>query len=193
MVPREHRSRPFVFWGRGRFFLTPGAHESLITDSTVTIREVEPRDEGAIARLWLELSEYHVALDPRLPVPVDGAAELYATRLLERRDDQYTRTYVAEVDGEVVGYVLGAVIDMLPDLFAHDDVGFIADIYVAESYRRHGIARRLVEAINGWFVGEGVSHTEWQVAAANESGRRFWEAVGGRPLIVRMRVDLNGQ
>ncbi len=122
---------------------------------------------------------------------MQGAAGLYASRLLERRDDPDTRTFVAEVDGEAVGYVLGAVIDMLPDLFEHDDVGFIADIYVAESFRRHGIARALVDTINAWFAEQGVAHTEWQVADANAAGRRFWESVGGRPLMTRMRVELN--
>jgi GNAT superfamily N-acetyltransferase len=165
----------------------------LTADTVVTIREVEPRDEAAIARLWQELSDYHVVLDPRLPAPVPGAAGLYASRLLERRDDPDTRTFVAEVDGEAVGYVLGAVIDMLPDLFEHDDVGFIADIYVVEPYRRRGIARALVDTINAWFAEQGVSHTEWQVADANAPGRRFWESVGGRPLMTRMRVELNGR
>lgn len=158
----------------------------------VTIRVVEPRDEAAIARLWQGLTDYHVKLDPRLPDATPGAAERYASRLLERRDDSFTRTFVAEVDGDVIGYVLGAVVDLHPDLFAHVDSGFIADIYVDPAYRRRGIARQLVDTINAWFAEQGVSHTEWQVAAKNEEGIRFWEAVNGSAVMVRMRVDLDG-
>jgi GNAT superfamily N-acetyltransferase len=158
----------------------------------VTIRRVEPRDERAVARLWQGLSDYHVEIDARLPPPTPGAPERYAARLIERRDDPQTRAFVAEVDSKVVGYVLGAVIDLHPDLFQHVDSGFIADIFVDPAYRQQGIARRLVETINEWFVKQGVRQTEWQVAAANVEGLRFWEAVGGQPIMIRMRMESAG-
>ncbi len=156
----------------------------------VVIRAVEPRDADAIARMWQALTDYHVRLDPRLPGATPGAAERYASRLLERRDDPHTRAYVAEVGGQVVGYVLGTIIDLHPDLFEHVDSGFIADIYVDPAYRRLGIARDLVETINAWFAGQGVQHVEWQVAAANTVGLRFWEAIDGLAIMVRMRAEL---
>lgn len=159
----------------------------------VVIRAVEPQDAGAIARLWQDLTDYHVRLDPRLPGATPGAAERYASRLLERRDDPHTRAYVAEVDGQVVGYVLGTIIDLHPDLFEHVDSGFIADIYVDPAYRRRGIARELVETINTWFAEQGVHHVEWQVAAANTAGLRFWEAIDGLAIMVRMRAELNDE
>ncbi len=159
----------------------------------VSIRPVEERDEAAIARLWAALTAYHVALDPRLPDAVPGASADYAARLVERRDDPDTRTFVAETDGQVIGYVLGAVVDLHPDLFQHVDVGFIADIFVDPGYRGQGVARRLVMAINQWFASVGVDHVEWQVAAKNDVGRKFWEAVGGQPVMVRMRMELAGQ
>lgn len=155
------------------------------------IRPVEPRDEVAIARLWQALSDHHVRLDPRLPVPVKGAAERYAARLVERRDDPTSRAYVAEVNGEVVGYALGAVIDLHPDLFRPVESGYIADIYVDVDHRRQGVARALVEALHGWFVSRGAAHIEWQVAAANSAGIRFWEAIGGLATTVRMRLELD--
>jgi len=165
----------------------------LADGSDVIIRRVEPRDEEAIARMWRTLSDYHVGLDRRLPVPTDGAAKQYAARLLEQRDDPSTRAFVAEVDGQVVGYLLGAVIDLQSDLFEYVDTGFIADIYVDPGHRRRGIARRLVETINGWFADEGVRHVEWQAAVANADAIHFWEALGGRAITVRMRVELDGR
>jgi ribosomal protein S18 acetylase RimI-like enzyme len=160
-----------------------------VTDELL-IRPVEPKDEKAIAHLWQALSDYHVQIDARLPGTTPGAAERYASRLIERRDDPATRTCVAQVNGHVVGYVLGAVVDLHPDLFEHVDVGFIADIYVDPVYRRQGIARRLVETLNQWFGEQGVEHTELQVSAVNTDGQRFWEAVGGSAIMVRMRMDI---
>ena len=158
----------------------------------VRIRRVRQRDEGAIARLWAALSAYHVALDARMPVPTAGAAERYAARLVERRNDPHTRAFVAEVDREVVGYILGAVVDLHPDLFEHVESGYIADIFVDPAYRQRGIARQLLGAMTGWFTEQGVQHVEWQVAAANPEGVAFWEAVGGRPVMIRMRLPLSG-
>jgi GNAT superfamily N-acetyltransferase len=169
------------------------SEKSDMSIAELTIRPVAPRDETAIARLWLALTDYHVRLDPRLPGATNGAAQRYASRLLERRDDPFTRALVAEIDERVVGYVLGAVIDLHPDLFEHKEVGFIADIFVEEGYRRRGIARQLVTAINTWFAAQGVEHTEWQVSATNTEGIRFWESVGGSPLMVRMRMTLDDE
>ncbi len=158
--------------------------------ASVTIRPVQPSDQAAITRLWQALSDYHTALDPRLPVPTADAAQSYAARLIETHEDPYTRTLVAEVTGQVVGYVLGAVIDLQADLFEYEETGFIADVYVEPAFRRQGIARRLVEAINAWFAEQGVRHVEWQVASANDDAIRFWQSVGGRALTIRMRVSL---
>lgn len=154
------------------------------------IRPVEPRDEAAIARLWQMLTEHHVALDPRLPGATGGAPERYARRMIERRSDPATMALVAEVGGEVVAYVLGAVIDLHPDLFEAADVGFIADIFVDPALRGRGLARELVATINQWFRQRGVQQVELQVAARNPEGIRFWEAAGGEPIMIRMRIDL---
>jgi GNAT superfamily N-acetyltransferase len=157
----------------------------------VVIRRVEPPDEAAIARLWQMLSDYHTGLDPRLPVPTPGAAQSYTARLLETRDDEFTRAFVAEWDGQVVGYILGAMIDLQADLFEYVNTGFIADVFVDPSYRRQGVARRLVETMNHWFAGQGVQIVEWQVASANQDAVNFWKAVGGQPLTIRMRLRLD--
>jgi len=157
---------------------------------TALIRPVEPRDEAAIARLWQMLTEHHVALDPHLPGATGGAAERYAARLIERRNDPATIALVAEVAGEVAGYLLGAVIDLHPDLFEAADVGFIADIFVDPALRGRGLARELVTTANQWFRQRGVQQVELQVAARNPAGIRFWEAVGGEPVMIRMRIDL---
>ncbi len=155
---------------------------------SVTIRPVEPHDQEAIARMWAALSTYHTQLDSRMPRMAAGAPAAYASRLIEVRGDAQTRAFVAEVDGTVVGYVLGAIVDLTPDLFEHEDVGFVADIYVEPAFRRRGIARQLFRGICHWFAEQNVRRVEWQVAVANEEARRFWESVGGRELVVRMRL-----
>ena len=157
-----------------------------------TVRPAAPQDKDALAQLWQALVDYHARLDDRLPRAAQGAATRYAERLLRRVGrDSSTRAYVAEVDGQVVGYVLGSVLALHPDLFEQRDAGFIADLFVLPAYRRRGIARRLVAAINTWFAEQGMRTVEWSVAAANAEGIRFWQALGGEPIMVQMRAPLD--
>ena len=157
-----------------------------------TVRPAAPQDKDALAQLWQALVDYHVQLDDRLPRAANDAATHYAERLLRRMGrSSLTRAYVAEVDGQVVGYVLGSVLALHPDLFEQRDAGFIADLFVLPAYRRQGIARRLVAAINAWFAEQGMRIAEWSVAAANVEGMRFWKALGGEPIMVQMRAPLD--
>ncbi len=159
----------------------------------ITVRPVTPQDKDALARLWQALVDYHAQLDERLPRAIDGAAARYAERLVRRvQRGASAQAYVAEVAGQVVGYVLGSVLELHPDLFEQRRAGFIADLFVLPAYRRRGIARRLVRALNAWFVERGVRVVEWHVAAANAEGLRFWRALGGRPIMVQMRAPLEG-
>ena len=41
-----------------------------------------------------------------------------------------------------------------------------------------------------WFRSRGIQHMEWYVAARNRDGRTFWESLGGRDIMVRMRMEL---
>ena len=48
----------------------------------------------------------------------------------------------------------------------------------------------LVQKLADWFRSEGVGYFEWHVAARNPEGVRFWQALGGREVMLRMRTDL---
>jgi ribosomal protein S18 acetylase RimI-like enzyme len=156
----------------------------------VIIRQAAPPDIDAVAQLWLELVSYHREIDPDLPPAAPKGAQRYARRLMDRLDDPLTRVLVAEIDGAIVGYVLGMVVDLAPEMFMQTASGFLADIYVAAAHRRHGVGRALVDALTAWFKAQGLSYFEWHVAARNEDAVKFWQAVGGRAVMLRMRGEL---
>jgi ribosomal protein S18 acetylase RimI-like enzyme len=145
----------------------------------------------AVAQLWEALVLYHHHLDASLPPAAPQGARRYARRLVDRLDDPMSRVFVADDGGKVVGYVLGVVVDLAPEMFAQEASGFLADIYVAEAYRRQGIGRALVEALQAWFGGKGLRYFEWHVAAQNQESIAFWRSVSGRPVMLRMRAELN--
>jgi ribosomal protein S18 acetylase RimI-like enzyme len=156
----------------------------------VIIRSATEEDTPAIAEMWKRLVDYHRALDQDLPAPTPDGPERYARSLAERVEDSHTCTYVAEGEGRLIGYVLGVVVDFPPEMFQQDASGFLADIYVEEPYRRAGVGQALVEAMMEWFREHGLRYFEWHVAARNPNAIAFWQALGGRDVMIRMRAEI---
>jgi ribosomal protein S18 acetylase RimI-like enzyme len=146
-------------------------------------------DIEAVGSLWERLVAHHVALDARLPVGIASGGRRYARRLYDRLSDDYACLLVAVQDERVIGFVLGMIVDLMPDLFEQEVSGFLADIFVEPEMREQGIGRALVQTLAEWFAGRGVQHFEWHVAARNESAVAFWEAIGGEAVMLRMRVQ----
>ena len=154
------------------------------------IRPAFASDAVAIGKLWEKLVDYHQALDEAMPrATLDGAA-IYARNLGSRLEDSHTQVFVAEEDGRIVGYVLGVIVDLVPEMFEQEAGGFLADIFVEEAYRGRGIGRALVEAMRNWFRDNGLNHYEWHVSAMNADALAFWEALGGRNWQIRMRSEI---
>jgi ribosomal protein S18 acetylase RimI-like enzyme len=164
----------------------------------IQVRQATVRDIDAIARLWEALVKHHQTLDAELPGATPQGALRYGRRIIDRLDDPTARVLVAEApspDGtgraQVVGYVLGLVVDLVPEMFAQEPGGFLADIFVAPDYRRQGVGRSLVDALIEWFRDEGLHYFEWHVAARNPEAVAFWRAMGGREVMLRMRANLD--
>jgi GNAT superfamily N-acetyltransferase len=88
---------------------------------------------------------------------------------------------------------MGVIVDMLPEVFAAERSGFLADIFVLPEYRGNGTGRALVDALKSWFRGRGIRHFEWYVATSNVDGIAFWRAVNGEEVMLRMRASVNDE
>ncbi len=154
------------------------------------IRTAEPTDAVAIGKLWEQLVNYHQQFDPDMPRATAHGASLYARSLSDRLKDSHTRVLVAEEEGRIVGYVLGVVVDLVPEMFEQEAGGFLADIFVLEAYRGQGIGTALVLALTDWFKQKGLKHFEWHVAAGNAEALAFWSRLGGRHWQIRMRANI---
>lgn len=156
------------------------------------IRPVKIDDVEDVGKLWFELVTYHRDLSDMMPIPAEDGVERYSARIRWSVDDKHVQTFVAEEDGELVGYVYGTVIDLLPEMFKDERAGIVGDIYVTAIKRKAGVGTALMETMKNWFKLRGVTHYEWYVAAMNEQGIRFWEkTMGGKPVMVRMRGDVD--
>ncbi len=79
---------------------------------------------------------------------------------------------VAEEDGEVVGYSAGYL--------EGDGVGHIASVAVRPGFRRRGIGRALMEALERELVARGARRLRLEVRASNQAARRLYESLGYR-------------
>lgn len=156
----------------------------------IIIRQAVEDDVDRIGELWKRLVTHHRLLDEQLPEAAEDGDKLYAHHILNRLEDQLTRVFVAEVDGQVVGYVFGIVVDLVPEMFIAEPGGFLADIYVDEKYRGKGIGRDLVDALTKWFRARGVAYVELYVANKNDDARDFWDKIGAKDLMTRVRFKI---
>ena len=156
----------------------------------IIIRQAVEDDVDRIGELWTQLVTHHRLLDEQLPEAAEDGNTLYARHILNRLEDQYTRVFVAESEGQVVGYVFGIVVDLVPEMFIAEPGGFLADIYVDEKYRGKGIGRDLVDALTKWFRTRGVSYVELYVANKNDGARGFWDKIGAKDLMTRVRFKI---
>ncbi len=145
----------------------------------MNIRKARPRDVDALVGLWIEFMDFHTALDSGFVRAVD-AADRWAAYITERIEDCCFAVLVAEIDGEVVGYVVATEIQY-PPITTIRSYGFLQEIAVTEKHRKRGIGRRLFEAAEQWLLDRGVSRIEVKVDVLNPDSRAFWESAGFAP------------
>ena len=159
----------------------------------IIIRRATLADVDEIGRLWEKLVQYHQQINPALPRATLNGGRIYSRNLASRLNDTHTRVFVADQDGRIVGYVLGVVVDLVPEMFEQESSGFLADIFVEEAFRRLGVGRALVTTLQAWFREHKLKYFEWHVAYENREGLAFWQAIQGEKLMIRMRAEIEGE
>ena len=98
-------------------------------------------------------------------------------------------TFVAETDGQVVGWAVGGP-NREPGLDP-DYAGELLVIYLLPGYQRRGIGHKLTVATALWVLGEGLESMIVWVLCENHPARRFYEALGGQYVRER-QVQIGG-
>ena len=152
------------------------------------IRRAEKRDVARLVELWMALMAVHEKADSRFEV-VDATPQIMSQRFHYLMHDRDALVLVSTDGDEVVGFIVGNIDVNLP-FFKGTLIGFVADLFVDPDYRRTGRARRMVEALRGWFLARRVSSIQLHAAACNPSAHDFWAQMGFRDYLVRMLADV---
>ena len=158
---------------------------------SVTIRQATPADRAAIGRLWQEMMDYHCTLDPEVFALAEDALSCWLEWLDTILPEENRVVFVAEADGQPIGYVHGTVGET-PPVYAQRQHGAIVEISVTASWRRRGVGGQLVGALFDWFRQRGLAEVRMGRSPRNPLATAFWRKLGFVPHMVQMRRELQG-
>jgi len=160
---------------------------------TTTIRPAQPADLPSIGRLGAALVRLHHALDSQRFIAASDQTEAgYARYLGTQLGMPDAVMFVADVDGEVIGYVWGGLEGM--DYMAlRGPAGALYDIVVDPEYRGHGIGGLLLDAALAELVRKGAPRVVLSTAERNEPAQRLFTRAGFRRTMVEMTKELRAE
>ena len=157
------------------------------------IRSATQADLPALGRLGALLMRTHYSFDrDRFLAPGDNAEEGYAWFLGTQLADERVAIFVAEREGEVLGYVYAAL-EPLSWKELRDEAGFIHDIVVDEQGRRSGLAGALIGHAAEWLRSVGAPRVMLWTAEQNADAQRLFARLGFRRTMVEMTLELRSE
>jgi GNAT superfamily N-acetyltransferase len=136
------------------------------------VRRLQPGDTEA----FLSLVDAHADFEG-MPRPSPEAR----ARLIEHAlmDPPLQRSYVALMEGEVVGY---AIVFLAYSSFLARPTFFIEDIFIRATHRGQGVGTTFMAALADEARSLACGRIEWMVQHWNESAQRFYARQGAYPL-----------
>ena len=89
--------------------------------------------------------------------------------------------YIAEVDGQAVGFIMGAIASPYTRSAEIKVIGQIDLCWVEPAYRRQGIAKALCTELENLFTQIGIKHIEVQYLLGNHEAETSWQRLGYSP------------
>jgi GNAT superfamily N-acetyltransferase len=147
------------------------------------IRPGRHSDVSELARLWLEFGSYYAELDPeRFKVPIQNGLEGWIADGLQRSSERW---FVAEIDGQIAGYAVGAITDPHPQA----DLKMLTDaqatrlgirvVQTSEVHRRKSVATALIRALESWGRSQGAEVVLAETDVHSPVAIPFWDNADG--------------
>ena len=100
---------------------------------------------------------------------------------------RFSVLYVAEQEGQLVGYTLGRI-KRTPPHRGGVLVGEISDIWVESRARRMGLAERLTQLAIDWLIAQGIHSVEAQILDGNQPSWALFEKLGFQSELRQVRL-----
>ena len=142
---------------------------------TVNYRLVQESDYPIIKAMYAKLNEFFYSQGYRLPHPDDVSQAWLET--FQRMIGRFSNVFVAEVGGNVVGFMLCRV-KRVPTYMGGVMVGELSDMWIEAEARRLGIGDKLSRLALDWLRTQGVHSVEIQVLRDNEASWKLYDRMG---------------
>ena len=146
------------------------------------IREYQESDRTAFVKLMEQLMDYVASIDDlkRLRC-MPGFGESYVQRMLQRVSENDGVIYVAELDSEPVGVVVGTILEQSKeDLLEHvpSKFGEVLELVVKAECRGKGIGTMLVNKLEEYFREKNCNILGVGVLAPNKRAHHLYNKLG---------------
>ena len=152
---------------------------------------VSDTDGEQLRACVIELQNFEREIDARMPSG-EEIVDDYIVAMLFRCRMCDGQVLVADVDGEIAGYVT-----MLNRVQSDDlddgnlEFGLIADLLVRRDYRGTGLGRQLMAAAESFAREHGVRWLRVSVMAQNAAARKLYASTGFAEIYVELEKELS--
>lgn len=146
--------------------------------------------EGVRACL-IELQDFEHQIDQRIPSGAE-IVDAYIPEMMSRCESCDGRVFVAELNGEVVGYA--TILSRVTSEEIEDggvEYGLISDLVTASGHRKQGVARALLDAAETFARKRGTKWLRVGALAANQLALGIYESRGFSKLYVELEKELD--
>jgi GNAT superfamily N-acetyltransferase len=161
------------------------------------IREYQGSDRTAFVKLMEQLMDYIVSIDDlkrtrRMP----EFGESYTQRTLQKVAENNGIIYVAELDAELVGVVVGIIPEQTKeDQLEHvpSKCGEVLELAVKAGYRGRGVGTMLMNKLEEYFKENNCNRSGVGVLFPNKNAHRLYSKLGYKDRSIYMTKDLQEQ
>lgn len=157
----------------------------------MTVRKFSAKtDVPQLRECLVELQNFERNIDPRMPSG-ESIVNDYIPDMLQRCRDCLGTVLVADVDGQIAGYVTVLARVSSDEIGAGDhEFGLVTDIVVLEQYRKTGLGRELLESAEAYARANGVKWLRIGALDSNQRARAMYESMGFSGLYVELEKNL---
>lgn len=160
------------------------------------IRKANIADVKTIVSIWERfLNEHDTIVAARnsqlkeMNLRNDDVPLMYEKFLLDNIQSESGIVFVAEDNGQIIGYSLGFIKNEIP-IFKIKQYGYISDMYVSKKYRNKGISSKLKDEMIAWFKGKGVEYASIGFYADNREAHEIYNKWGFFDYKIEARIKI---
>jgi len=131
-----------------------------------------------------EYGEFDKTIDPNYSTTKTGR-EYFSERL---KTDNAIKL-VAEDDGKIVGYFIGAIVEV-EDYRTIDNLGEGENMFIEPEYRNNGIGTEFMKGFESWCLEKGVKRLRHVVSAENTQAIKLYKKLGFKEYDVTLEKDI---